>query len=58
VPTALDNGQRSRRELLGATRIGTAYLEQRAKKEAKRRRNPFYWGDRALRAILGIPSCT
>jgi hypothetical protein len=33
-----------------------AYLEQRAQKEAKRRRNPFYWADRALRAILGIPS--
>jgi hypothetical protein len=27
--------------VLDATRVGAAYLEQRAQKEAKRRRNPF-----------------
>lgn len=36
--------------------IAVAELDHRAEHEARRRRNPFYWVDRVLRAVLGFPA--
>jgi len=35
---------------------GVGALEERRKREVRRRRNPLYWLDRLLRALLGIPA--
>jgi hypothetical protein len=36
--------------------LAASRLEQRAVEEEHRRRNPLYWIDRGLRALLGIPA--
>lgn len=35
---------------------GAQQLRNMAARERLRRRHPFYWGDRTLRAILGLPA--
>jgi hypothetical protein len=42
--------------VLDTVRLGTQVLEERERVERKRRRNPLYWIDRALRMTLGIPA--
>lgn len=41
--------------VLDMTETGIAQLEDRERRVRRRRRNPLYWGDRFLRAVLGFP---
>jgi hypothetical protein len=53
-PTGLDPAIFER--VIDAVRIARSRLEERAREEERRRRNPFYWIDRALRLALAIPA--
>jgi hypothetical protein len=43
-------------EVLDTIDKASAGLSLMAAEARRRRRNPFYWGDRILRAILGFPA--
>ena len=42
--------------ILNAVEIAIAHLDKLAIEVHRRRRNPLYWGDRVLRALLGFPA--
>jgi hypothetical protein len=42
--------------ILNAVEIGISHLDKLAIDVRRRRRNPLYWGDRVLRALLGFPA--
>jgi hypothetical protein len=42
--------------ILNTAEIGIAHLDKLALEVRRRRRNPLYWGDRILRALLGFPA--
>jgi hypothetical protein len=43
-------------QVMDVSRLAAAELESRAKALRRRRKNPLYWGDRILRAVLGFPA--